>query len=112
MNRLLAVFGVIALVACGGRDDGPTGTRVHFANDITATACTNGKSSATATWQVTGDWKAVFVGLASHDSSAHVSGAVPATSPCDFAKGDLVYAILYPITVQADADLTKTITIP
>jgi hypothetical protein len=112
MKKILAVSAIIALAACGS-DNGPTATRPHFASDITAAACANGKSQATATWQVTGSWKAIFVGLAGKDSSIHVTGAVPATSlGCSFAKGDRVYAILFPYTVQADADLTKTIVIP
>lgn len=111
MNKILAVFGIIALTACGS-DDGPTATRVHFPSNITAAACTNGKSQATATWSVTGDWKAIFVSGATKSTSATVNGGAAATSECVFSKGDRVYAILFPITVQSDADLTQTIVVP
>jgi hypothetical protein len=114
MKKILAVSAIIALVACGS-DNGPTATRPHFASNITAAACGAGKFQATATWAVTGDWKAIFVGIkAGKDSSAHVTGAASATSTCFFpaASGERVYAILFPITVQADADLTNTIAIP
>jgi hypothetical protein len=105
------VFGIMALAACG-RDDGPTATRPHFASTITAATCAAGKSQATATWQVTGDWKAIFVGAVDKATSTPVSGAASATSGCVFKTGDRVYAILFPITVQADADLTQTIVMP
>jgi hypothetical protein len=113
MKKILAVSAIIALLACGS-DDGPTATRPHFASNITAAPCgAAGKFQATATWDVSGDWKAIFVGLhAGKDSSLHVSGAAAATSTCFYPAGDLVYAILFPITVQSDADLTQTIAIP
>jgi hypothetical protein len=112
MKKILAVSAIIALVACGS-DNGPTATRPHFASNITAAACGGGKFQTTATWAVTGDWKAIFVGnVFGKDSSSHVTGAAVATSDCVFPTGDRVYAILFPITVQADADLTQTIVIP
>lgn len=112
MKKILAVSAIIALVACGS-DNGPTATRPQFASNITAAACGGGKFQTTATWAVTGDWKAIFVGIhAGKDSSLHVTGAAAATSTCFFPAGDRVYAILFPITVQADADLTQTIAIP
>jgi hypothetical protein len=113
MKKILAVSAIIALVACGS-DNGPTATRPHFASNITAAACGSaGKFQATATWDVTGDWKAIFVALhAPKDSSLHVTGAATATSGCSFPAGDRIYAILFPLTVQADADLTQTIVLP
>jgi glycine cleavage system protein P-like pyridoxal-binding family len=80
--------------------------------------------SLTANWQATGTWKAVFTsetGKATTETSA-VDASQTKTSSCIFlskaangtnpAVATMVYAILVPVTVAADADATPTINLP
>jgi len=80
-----------------------------------------------ATWQATGTWRAMFVDVGAGKTLAtttvdanqtkttvirNAAGAV--TSQCQFLKGTVAYAILFPdgtAPVASDADLTPTITV-
>ena len=118
-----ALFFIVILTgACGSDTTGVA--RVRFPSTIAATACPNGKYSLTANWQATGTWQAVFTsetGDPTTESSA-VDANQTKTSTCIFlskaANGTnppvptMVYAILVPVTVAADADATPTISLP
>jgi hypothetical protein len=109
-----ALFFIVVLTgACGGSDT--TGVaRVRFPSTLTAAACPNGKFSLTANWQATGTWQAVFTsetGAATSETSP-VDASQTKTSSCIFLTKTMVYAILVPVTVAADADATPTITLP
>ena len=109
-----ALFFIVILTgACGGSDT--TGVaRARFPSTIAATACANGKFSLTANWQATGTWQAVFTsetGTATTETSL-VDANQTKTSTCIFLTKTMVYAILLPVTVNADADATPTITLP
>jgi len=87
---------------------------VRFPSTITAAACPNGKFSLTANWQATGTWQAVFTsetGAATSETSV-IDASQTKTSACIFLTKTIVYAILVPVTVSADADATPTITLP
>jgi len=117
-----ALFFIVILTgACGSDTTGVA--RVRFPSTIAATA-PNGKYSLTANWQATGTWQAVFTsetGDPTTESSA-VDANQTKTSTCIFlskaANGTnppvptMVYAILVPVTVAADADATPTISLP
>ena len=111
-----ALFFIVILTgACGGSDT--TGVaRAHFASTITANpVCANGKFSLTANWQATGTWQAVFTsetGATAISETSPVDANQTKTSTCIFVTKTMVYAILVPVTVAADADATPTITLP
>jgi hypothetical protein len=110
-----ALFFIVILTgACGGSDT--TGVaRARFPSTIAATACANGKYSLTANWQATGTWQAVFTsetGATAVSETSPVDANQTKTSTCIFVTKTMVYAILVPVTVAADADATPTITLP
>lgn len=130
-----------ALLGCGS--DNSTGpARVRFPSSVSASAASCGTvkvlpAGATdsvdvqtynlsATWQATGTWKAMFVNAgtgkilattatdATQTKTSVIVGSGGTVSSCQFKKGDIVYAILYPdgsSPVQSDADLTPTLTV-
>jgi hypothetical protein len=129
-----ALFLILTLVlagACGGSDTtGPA--RARFASSLTGTKCVNPavkdtvtRYNLTANWQATaGTWQAVFASITTlsdttvigHGATISEASAVNAnqskTSSCVFLARTQVYAILDPVTVAADADITPTITLP
>jgi hypothetical protein len=127
-NRSIgALFFILSFaVACGGSDTtGPA--RVRFTSTLTAAKCVNPlvtdtvtRYALTANWQATaGTWKAVFTAMTTlpgfttlaNDESA-INSNQSKTSACVFLARTQVYAILDPVTVAADADLTPTIALP
>jgi hypothetical protein len=108
-----ALFFLLILAgACGSDTTGAA--RARFPSTITAAVCANGKFSLTANWQATGTWKAIFTsetGTATTETSL-VDANQTKTSTCIFTTKTMVYAILFPVTVDADADATPTITLP
>lgn len=137
----LAILGAAALLGCGTSNDSTGPARVRFPSSISANAAGCGTvvvgtgASATnvqtynlsATWQATGMWKAMFVNAgtgkilatSATDATQTKTSVILAsdgtvTSSCQFKKGDIAYAILYPegaSPVQSDADLTPTLTV-
>ena len=110
MKRYLAVLALTAM-ACGSSTE--PRARPRFASTIAATACPNGKFSLTTSWQVpSGTWKAIFVSTNSDNSeSSKVDEQPTKTSTCLFSAGNVVYAILFPVTVESDADTSPTLTV-
>jgi len=134
-NRSIgALFFILALaVACGGSDTtGPA--RARFTSTLTAAKCVNPalavtdttpRYTLTANWQATaGTWKAVFTSITTLPDTtvkgfaSTVSEASPVdanqskTSSCVFLARTQVYAILDPVTVVAEGDVTPTIKLP
>jgi hypothetical protein len=143
-SAMLLLAGGMVL-GCGSSDEttGPD-PRVRFAKTITAspTGCgtvkvlpagkTNPADSvsvqtynASATWQVTGTWRAIFVNvLPGSVAATTVADATPTKTSvtvedgvpksCEYKAGDRAYAILQPAgasPVAADADATETIVV-
>ena len=115
-NRTIgALFFVLILSAACGSDNSTGPARVHYASTLTATKCANAKYSLTANWQATGTWQAVFTsetGTTAISETSPVDANQTKTSSCLFLTGTMVYAILVPVTVPADADATPTLTLP
>jgi hypothetical protein len=125
-HRTSAALFFIAILAgaCGGSDStGPA--RVHYTSTLAATKCANvvdttgkvvgAKYSLTANWQAVGTWQAVFTsetGATAISETSPVDANQTKTSSCLFRNGTMVYAILVPVTVPADADNTPTLTLP
>lgn len=139
-KKTLLFLAAAAIVGCGSDDDATGPARTHFASSISASATGCGLAEVvtgtdtthvqsynlTATWQATGTWKAIFVNAgtgqilattatdATQTKTSVIVGSDGEVSSCQFKKGDIVYAILYPdgsSPVQSDADLTPTLTV-
>jgi hypothetical protein len=110
VKRYLAVL-ALAAMACSDSSDGSP--RLRFPSTIASTQCANGKFSLTTSWQVpSGTWQAIFVSETSDETETSDADAQQTkTSTCLFPAGALVYAILFPVTVAAEADASPTITL-
>jgi hypothetical protein len=111
-----ALFFMLILTAACGSDNSTGPARAHFTSTLTAAKCaSNGKYSLTANWQAVGTWQAVFTsetGATAVSETSPVDANQTKTSSCLFTPGTMVYAILLPVTVVADADATPTISLP
>ncbi|MFL5595507.1 MAG: hypothetical protein ACJ785_12985 [Gemmatimonadaceae bacterium] len=134
-----ALLAGVALVGCGSDDDATGPARVHYPSSITASATGCGLAevvvgkdtthvqsfNATATWQATGTWKAIFVNASTgkvlattpidaSQTKSSVTVAAGKSTACAFHLNDIAYAILFPdgaTPVPSDADLTPTLTV-
>ncbi|MFL5552943.1 MAG: hypothetical protein ACJ8AB_01195 [Gemmatimonadaceae bacterium] len=139
VGSVFALLAAAAVVGCGSDDDSTGPARVHYPSSITASATGCGLAevvvgkdtthvqsfNATATWQASGTWKAIFVNASTgkvlattaadaSQTKTSVTVAAGKSTACAYHLGDIAYAILFPdgdSPVASDADLTPTLTV-